>query len=1315
MESETLTREYRQPSMLQRVLSASVPMLLIAVGYVDPGKWAAMVDGGARFGFDLVMLVLLFNFAAILCQYLSACIALVTDRDLAQICSEEYDKVTCIFLGIQAEVSMIALDLTMVLGTAHGLNVVFGIDLFSCVFLTATGAILFPLLASLFDNGSAKFLCVGWASSVLLSYVFGVVITQPETPFSIGGMLNKFSGESAFALMSLLGASIMPHNFYLHSSIVQQGKESTELSRGALCQDHFFAIVFIFSGIFLVNYAAMNSAANVSYSTGLLLLTFQDTLSLLDQVFRSSVAPFTIMLVTFISNQVTPLTWDLGRQAVVHDLFGMDIPGWLHHVTIRVISIVPALYCVWNSGAEGLYQLLILTQVVVALVLPSSVIPLFRVASSRSIMGIHKISQLMEFSSLGTFIGLLGLKIIFVIEMIFGNSDWVNNLKWTIGSSVSTPYVFLLIAASLSLCLMLWLAVTPLKSASSRFDAQAFLQTPMPEPYLECNQLGASNTMFGLVEGSSQKQEGAFHVDKSLVSHPDLSTKDLDQVLPESLLDFEKVHHLATIDESKSETTFSAPAVGHPEVSVTAGVSSGVKSVCNEVSGVVSVDTSVFITESVDVVEKTLRIEGDISNDRDDGDSWEEPEEAIKGVSENTQSFISDGPGSYKSLSGKLEDTGSGTGSLSRLAGLGRAARRQLTEALNEFWGQLFDYHGMATAEAKSKKLDIIFGLDSKMNPKPAPASLKVESSAYIPSGSARIPESLINSNMYSPKQQFASSIVDSAYRVPKEPSSTSSMWSNHMKLVGAYVQSSNSNILDPGERRYSSMRIPATSAGYDQQPATVHGYQITAYLNQLAKERGSDYLNGPLESPSPRSVSSLTSNYAEPLARASGQKPQSGVSSRAPPGFGNVPVARNNSMQPNNTSIDISSTETAESVAGSANSKKYYSLPDISGRYVPCQDSLVSDGRAQWYNSMGFGQSGGRSTYEQAYMSGSLRAGGPQRYEHSPKVCRDAFSLQYSSNSGTGSLWSRQPFEQFGVAGKPDAGSGNHGTVQSSSAQESTSTVDLEAKLLQSFRSCIVKLLKLEGSEWLFRQDDGADEDLIGRIAAREKFLYEAETREISRLTNIGESHFSSNRKPGSAPKPEEMDYTKFLVMSVPHCGEGCVWKVDLIVSFGVWCIHRILELSLVESRPELWGKYTYVLNRLQGIVDLAFSKPRSPTSHCFCLQIPVGLQQKASPPPISNGNLPPQAKQGRGKCTTAAMLLEMIKDVETAISCRKGRTGTAAGDVAFPKGKENLASVLKRYKRRLSNKPVGNQEVGGVAGPRKVTLSASSPPFVL
>ena len=123
------------------------------------------------------------------------------------------------------------------------------------------------------------------------------------------------------------------------------------------------------------------------------------------------------------------------------------------------------------------------------------------------------------------------------------------------------------------------------------------------------------------------------------------------------------------------------------------------------------------------------------------------------------------------------------------------------------------------------------------------------------------------------------------------------------------------------------------------------------------------------------------------------------------------------------------------------------------------------------------------------------------------------------------------------------------------------------------------------------------------------------------------------------------------------------------------------------------------------QGIIDPAFSKPRTPIAPCFCLQVPASHQQQSSSP-LSNGIPPLHAKSGRGKCTTAPMLLDLIKEVENAISHRKGRTGTAAGDVAFPKGKENLASVLKRYKRRLSNKPVGAHE--GTCS-RKIPTSAS------
>jgi ethylene-insensitive protein 2 len=185
--------------------------------------------------------------------------------------------------------------------------------------------------------------------------------------------------------------------------------------------------------------------------------------------------------------------------------------------------------------------------------------------------------------------------------------------------------------------------------------------------------------------------------------------------------------------------------------------------------------------------------------------------------------------------------------------------------------------------------------------------------------------------------------------------------------------------------------------------------------------------------------------------------------------------------------------------------------------------------------------------------------------------VYREALSSQLSSGFDTGSLWSRQPFEQFGVADKihnvamEGAGSRPNAIVQETSFEV------VEGKLLQSVRLCIMKLLKLEGSDWLFKQNDGIDEDLIDRVAAREKFVYEIEARETNQGIHMGDTrYFPSDRKPVS-------------VSSVPTCGEGCVWRTDLIISFGVWCIHRILDLSVLESRPELWGKYTYVLNRLQ------------------------------------------------------------------------------------------------------------------------------------
>ncbi|XVE96698.1 hypothetical protein REPUB_Repub02eG0245200 [Reevesia pubescens] len=1295
MEAETGDANH-QRGVLHRMLPAVIPVLLISVGYVDPGKWVATVEGGARFGFDLVAPMLLFNCAAILCQYLSARIGVVTGRHLAQICSDEYDKSTLIFLGVQAELSVVVLDLTMVLGVAHGINLLFGVDLSTGVFLAALDAVLFPVFATLLDHCRGSFLCTYAASFILLSYVFGVLISQPEISLFTTGMLTKLSGESVFALMSLLGASIMPHNFYLHSSIVQQHQGPPNISRSALCHDHLFAILCVFSSIYLVNYVLLNSAANVFYSAGLFLVTFQDAMSLMEQVFRNGILHLVFLLVMFLSNQITTSTWNLGGQVVLHDFLGLDIPGWLHHATIRIIAMVPALYCVWTSGAEGIYQLFIFAQVMVALMLPSSVIPLFRIASSRPIMGVFKISPILEFLSLVTFMGMLGLKIIFVVEMIFGNSDWVGNLRLNAGISMSIPFVFLLVTACASFSLMLWLAATPLKSASSRSEAHVWkweLNRTVSEAAIEREENDLSGTRYH-GEEPAHMQERSSTPEKSIESHSDLSFPNYDVDLPETIMESDNEIRLTTVNEKSSNSIYLSPSVCNTQESAS--------TVVNEEADEDLPGTKTLKIESMSPVEKTVSLEGDLQIEKydDDGDTWE-PEEPSRPPSGSISSLTSDGPPSFRSLSGKSDDGGNGTGSLSRLAGLGRAARRQLAAILDEFWGQLYDFHGQPIQDARVKKLDVLVGVDSK--------PLKVDTTnkeygGYFLSVGGRASDALINSSLYdSPKQLKVQNSIDSSYGYS---TGSSSLWSNHVQLLDSYVQNSSRNV-DSGERRYSSLRAAPSADAWDYQPATVHGYQIASYLNRIAKDRSSDVFNGQMQLPASKSPALGPTIYRDSLAFSLGQKLQNGIPSAQASGFQNVAVSRNSPLQSGRSYYDISSSGTNDDSGMSVNSKKYHSLPDISGLSVPHRDMYMSEKSAQWDSSIGYGSSVGRTNYETSmYSNAGSRTGVPLAFDElsQSQGYRDALPLQLSSSSDTGSLWSRQPFEQFGVAEKRcTAGSETLGSGMNSITRDAASCVDLESKLLQSFRHCIVKILKLDGSDWLFRQYDGADEDLIDHVAARERFLYDAESREINQV-RMGEPQFlSPERRYGSATKSDEASFANFSISSVPHCGEGCIWKADLIISFGVWCIHRILDLSLMESRPELWGKYTYVLNRLQGIIDLAFSKPRSPMSPCFCLQIPVEYQQRSSPP-VSNGMLPPAAKPGRGKCTNAATLLDVIKDVEIAISCRKGRTGTAAGDVAFPKGKENLASVLKRYKRRLSYKPVGTHEG---SGSRKVPTS--------
>ncbi|CAA7034051.1 unnamed protein product [Microthlaspi erraticum] len=1296
MEAETVNVR-PQLGFIQRVVPALLPVLLVSVGYIDPGKWVANIEGGARFGYDLVAITLLFNFAAILCQYVAARISVATGRNLAQICSEEYDKWTCMFLGVQAEFSAILLDLTMVVGVAHALNLLIGVDLSTGVFLAATDAFLFPVFASFLENGMANTVSICSAGLVLFLYVSGVLMSQSEIPFSMNGLFTRLNGESAFALMGLLGASIVPHNFYIHSYFAGESTSSSDVDKSRLCQDHLFAIFGVFSGLSLVNYVMMNSAANVFHSTGLVVLTFQDAMSLMEQVFRSPLIPLVFLMLLFFSSQITALAWAYGGEVVLHDFLKIEIPSWLHRATIRILAVAPALYCVWTSGADGIYQLLIFTQVLVAMMLPSSVIPLFRIASSRQIMGVHKIPQVGEFLALTTFLGFLGLNVVFVVEMVFGNTDWAAGLRWNTVMGTSVQYTTLLVSSCASLCLMLWLAATPLKSASNR-AVEAQIWNMDVQNTLSYTPVQEEKT--GRIETRRSEEESIVRLEsrvKDQLETTSVSSSVYD--LPDNILMTDQEIRSSPREESEFDVKFSPPQVSSlKEDSEIREHSVAQSTVVNEVSDKdLVVETKMVKIEPTSPVEKTVSMEINskfIENDIE-GVSWE-TEEATKTPPASNFTVVSDGPPSFRSL--RSEEGGSGTGSLSRLQGLGRAARRHLSAILDEFWGHLYDFHGQLVAEARAKKIDQLFAAADQKSA----SSVRVDSfvkdmsSGYGMSPTSKGLESQMNSNLYdSLNQQRTPGSIDSLYGLQKGSSPSGSPLVNRMQMLSAYGNTANSNAYELSERRYSSLRAPSSSEGWEhQQPATVHGYQLKSYMNSLAKER-LETLQSRGEIPTTRPMAVGSMSYTQQLALALKQKSQNGVTPGPAPGFENFAGSRSISRQSERSFYGVPSSGNTDTVGVAvANEKKYSSMPDISGLSMSARNMHLPNNKSgYWEPSSGGGGGGYSSSYGRLSNESSLysnlgsRVGVPSGYDdisQSRGSYRDAYTLPQSATTGTGSLWSRQPFEQFGVAERNGAvGEELRNRSNPISIDNNASTVEAEAKLLQSFRHCILKLIKLEGSEWLFGQSDGVDEELIDKVAAREKFIYDAEAREINKVGHMGEPQISS----------------------VPNCGEGCVWRADLIVSFGVWCIHRVLDLSLMESRPELWGKYTYVLNRLQGVIDPAFSKLRTPMTPCFCLQIPAS-HQRASPPSASNGMLPPAAKPAKGKCTTAVTLLDLIKDVEMSISCRKGRTGTAAGDVAFPKGKENLASVLKRYKRRLSNKPGVNQDGPG----SRKNLSAAS-----
>jgi len=367
------------------------PGSLVAVGYVDPGNWATSIAGGARFGYTLLTVILVSNLIAMLLQSLAAKLGIVTGRDLAQATRDAVGKKTAFFLWILTEIAIIATDLAEVIGSAIALNLLFGIPLLLGILITTLDVLLLLLLQKKGFRIIESVIIVLMAT-IFLVFVFELIISKPEVAAVLGGYVPSFeivtNPEMLFISLGILGATVMPHNLYLHSSIVQtrQYKRNREGRKEALKFSIIDSNVSL-TLAFIINSSILILGAAAFHGTGLDVSEIEAAYELLSPTVGVGIASTLFAIALLASGQNSTITGTLTGQIVMEGFINLKISPWLRRIITRLIAVVPAFIVTWIAGSRGTGDLLLWSQVVLSLQLPFAVIPLVLFTSDKKKMG----------------------------------------------------------------------------------------------------------------------------------------------------------------------------------------------------------------------------------------------------------------------------------------------------------------------------------------------------------------------------------------------------------------------------------------------------------------------------------------------------------------------------------------------------------------------------------------------------------------------------------------------------------------------------------------------------------------------------------------------------------------------------------------------------------------------------------------------------------------------------------------------------------------------------------------------------------------
>ena len=404
----------------RKLFAFAGPGYLVAVGYMDPGNWATDIAGGAKFGYSLLSVVMISNLMAILLQALAARLGIASGRELAQACRDSYSRQTTIALWLLCEIAIAACDLAEVVGAAIALNLLFGLPLIWGVCLTSLD-VLIVLFLQHKGFRYVEALVVGLILAIAGCFAIELWLARPDvTQVALGFVPHTeilSNPAMLYIAIGILGATVMPHNLYLHSSIVQTRKymDTHEGKREAIRFASIDSAVALMSALF-INAAMLIMAAATFHGTGYQdVADITDAHKLLAPLLGTSAASVLFAVALLCSGQNATLTGTLAGQIVMEGFINLRLRPWLRRLVTRLIAIVPAVIVTAIYGEAGTGSLLIASQVVLSLQLPFAVFPLVAFTSSRAKMG------------------------------AFVNPPWIIALAWTVAIVIAALNVWLLV------------------------------------------------------------------------------------------------------------------------------------------------------------------------------------------------------------------------------------------------------------------------------------------------------------------------------------------------------------------------------------------------------------------------------------------------------------------------------------------------------------------------------------------------------------------------------------------------------------------------------------------------------------------------------------------------------------------------------------------------------------------------------------------------------------------------------------------------------------------------------------------------------